>query len=126
EVKYELEGQALIIRFNKLTNYVDIITDTIGVEQVYYCITEGGLLLSNSLKLIEDAGISYQMDHRGISYYMGIGWIASDCTLREGVKLIPSGQHWQWDNLKHSLNKKTYFDIPAKEFNTKEALSSEN
>lgn len=125
-IKYDLEGQTLVLRFNKRTSDADIITDSLGIEQGYYCFNNNGLLVSNNIHLIERVILSNKLDSEGMSYYLGIGWIGSDCTLKEDIKLIPGGQHWRWSSKQSILDRKTYFDPSLTNVNTKEALSKDN
>lgn len=110
ELKYDFEGQAALIRFNKLTNNVDIVTDNLGLEQVYYYNQNGTCLLSNNLNLIENVTGSLEIDPVGASLMVSTGWVTGDYTLRKGIKLIRGGQHWIWNNREKLLSKKTYFD----------------
>ncbi len=122
ELKYNFDGQVSIIRFNKNTNNIDIITDILGLEQVYYYQNKDKFLISNSVFLLQKAVNISQLDPHGISYFLSIGWVASDNTLIKDIKVVKGGQHWKWDNKKHQIKKNTYFALSNVKINTKQIL----
>ncbi len=109
-IKYEYEGQASIIRYNEISHEADIITDIMGMEQVYYCNQWNQLFISNHVGLIETASGSTKIDLDGASHFLSIGWVGNHFTLKQDIHLIRGGEHWKWDRNKQSIAKKVYFD----------------
>lgn len=126
KIRHDYEGQASVIRFNKKTNNVDILTDTVGMEQVYYYNKADELIISNSIFLIERTLNLLELDPVGVSYFLSIGWVASDYTLRKNIEVIQGAQHWIWNNEKKTLNKITYFDVSDIKIRTEEVLKKDN
>lgn len=121
--KYDLEGQASIIRFNKLNYNTDIITDLLGMEQVYYYHNQDQLIVSNNIKLIETTTNCNEVDLIGAAYYLTIGWVADKYTLRKHIHLIRGGRHWKWDSCKKTIIEKIYFDPSLIKINSKNVLN---
>ncbi|MCB0749520.1 MAG: hypothetical protein KDC90_18825, partial [Ignavibacteriae bacterium] len=124
--KYELEGQTSLIRFNKRSFDLDIITDCLGMEQVYYYHKDNRFIISNSVHLIEKTIGYSQLDLYGASYFLSIGWVASDNTLIKDIKVIKGGEHWFWKSDKQKINKKTYFDLLNNKIDTTQVLKNSN
>lgn len=117
ELKYDFEGQASLFKINKYSFDVDIITDNLGMEQVFYYNKNNEFLISNSVSLIKDIVGCTELDTFGASTFLSLGWVAEDHTLIKDIKVIKGGQHWRWDSNKKQIDKRTYFNIA--EFNPK-------
>ena len=110
ELKYELEGIASIVRVRKSTFDVEIITGCLAMEQVYYFNFGSRLVISNMVRSIQNITGNFRIDPLAVSYYLSLGWAASDKTLAEEIKVIKGGEHWKWNSYKKVIDKKTYFD----------------
>jgi hypothetical protein len=91
-----LEGQYAALRIVDEPPRLELITDTLGMEQVFYSHQGDSWLVSNSVRLLERIGGPRPLDELGVSLYLGIGWAGDDRTLRDGIRVIPGGQHWTW------------------------------
>lgn len=125
-IKYNFEGQASVLKINKITNDVDIITDNLGIEQVFYSYINNELIISNSLRIIEIICNNTTLDLISASLFASIGWVASDNTLNSNIKVIPGGQHWRWNTESVKLSKSTYYDPTIMMPQSKDALNKKN
>ena len=91
-----LEGQFVIIRVTYDPPCIELLTDFLGMEQVYYLQQGDTWLISNSVRLIERISKSNSLDPLGASLFLTIGWVGADRTLRDGIWVIPGGQYWMW------------------------------
>ena len=121
--KYDLEGQFSIIRFDKRNHNTDIVTDILGMEQVYYFQNHAQLIISNNIKLIETATNCNKIDLTGAAYFLTVGWVADKYTLRQNIHLIKGGRHWKWDNHKKTIIETIYFDPSWIKINSREVLN---
>lgn len=110
----QLDGQYFTARLTDSPPSLEIQTDLLGMEQVYYAREGRGWLLSNSVHLIEAAmGESQPLDPLGVSLYLSIGWAGADRTLRRDIKVIPAAQRWTWQPGSESPTCRTYAPMSA-------------
>lgn len=105
-----LEGQFVVVRIHKnKDSLLEIINDPLGMYQVYYLKQGNQWFISNSVYLLKRIGQVSRFDSLGISLYLTWGWAGSNRTLREGIKVLPPGQHWQWKKDNIDPQKYAYF-----------------
>ena len=92
-----LEGQFSIARVNDQFSCLELQTDILGYEQVYYFQQGSFWLISNSVLLIEQLCGFRDFDPLGVSLFLGTGWVGADRTLRSDIRVIPHGQKWIWN-----------------------------
>ena len=88
------EGQYVAVRAS--TEAVELVTDPVGMEQVYYTRLHGAWLVGNSVALLLRIVGHRPIDLRAASFFLCQTWVGEDRTLREDVRVIPGGQHWVW------------------------------
>lgn len=120
-----LEGQFVIAQMSSNAISMEVITDPLGIYQVYYFNTGNTWLISNSVELISRICNNKDFDPLGISLYLGMGWASGDRTLRRDIAVIPGGERWSWNNNVSSPIKHTYFSRKYKSEYNKKALSKE-
>jgi asparagine synthase (glutamine-hydrolysing) len=122
-----LEGQFCVARMGSNPDSIEVMVDALGMYQLYYSKTQNGVLLSNSVELINRINGDYGLDILGATYFLGLGWVTGEHTLREGVRVIPPGEIWRWEKGCLEPQRKTYFQlgdysrIPQKDFAACEA-----
>jgi asparagine synthase (glutamine-hydrolysing) len=79
--------------------------------QLYYMLTPTGMLLSNSIELINRVTGNFSLDTLGASYFLGMGWSAGDRTLRDGVRVLRPGYVWRWQADRSDFLRKPYFAL---------------
>lgn len=96
-----LEGQFGIVRVSCDPPQLEIITDFMGSQPLFYQRQGQGWLISNSVYLIEQVMGVGELDALGASTFLTFGWVGGGRTLRQDVRPIPPGQHWTWhrDNI---------------------------
>src|SRR5262249_5435334 len=90
---------------------VEVITDPVGMEQVYYARLEGGWLIANSVTFLLRIIGGQPIDTRAASFFLCQSWVAEDRTLREAIRVIPAGQHWTWRHGDKVPDTREYFGI---------------
>jgi asparagine synthase (glutamine-hydrolysing) len=96
ELTEKLEGVYFVARATDDPPRLELQTDILGFDQVYY-FHQGDLwLVSNSVRLIERISGSSALDPLGASLFLAIKWVGADCTLRSDIRVIPGGQRWTW------------------------------
>jgi len=86
-----LEGQFCVGRLEGEGDRAFVLTDALGLSQVFWAHAGGGVLVSNSATLIvELLGLSAP-DALGVSSFLGLGWCGETRTLNEGVRVLAGG-----------------------------------
>jgi asparagine synthase (glutamine-hydrolysing) len=104
-----LEGQFSIARVNDQLFCLELQTDILGYEQVYYFQQGSFWLISNSVLLIEQLCGFRDFDPLGVSLFLGTGWVGADRTLRSDIRVIPHGQKWIWNKDDVEPKKLSYY-----------------
>jgi asparagine synthase (glutamine-hydrolysing) len=109
ELQSQLDGQYFTARLTDSPPSLEIQTDLLGMEQVYYAREGSGWVLSNSVQLIEKVlGAPKPLDPLGVSLFLSIGWAGADRTLRRDIRAIPAAQRWTWQAGSESPTCRTY------------------
>lgn len=109
-IKTTFEGQGAIFRLHKFTGSAEIVSDSLGMEQIYYTKYSQSLILSNHISFLSGTTLNTQLDHFGMSFYLAIGWAASDKTLIHNIRVMRGAQHWVWKDKR--LETSQYFFLP--------------
>lgn len=92
-----LEGQYAIVRINKNPPELSVLTDPLGIEQIYYLRHKDGWILSNSVQLLQNISHANAIDSLGVCLLLTVGWVGGDRTLRKDIRVMPGGQNWKWN-----------------------------
>lgn len=106
-----LEGQFVVARVTKSPPSIEMLTDPIGMEQVYYLHLQNMWLISNSVALIARIGKTSALDPLGASLFLSMGFVGGDRTLRRDIRTIPGGQHWKFQQNNVEPIRKAYFTV---------------
>ncbi len=96
ELPKKLDGQFAAIRVDFQNLQLDVLTDPLGMEQVYVHHHGPTVVVSNSVRLIEQTCGLADIDEIGASLFLSLGWVGGDRTLRESVHVLPGGYLHQW------------------------------
>ena len=91
--------------------------------QVYYTRQNNTWLISNSSLLLSRISNISEFDPLGVSLFLCKGSGGSDRTLRQGIRVIPGGQHWKWERGFTEPKRTTYFDRPQLSRRSKRKLT---
>ena len=91
-----LEGGFVVIRVSDHPVQIDLLTDPLGMAQVFCLRRNDTWLVSNSVRLIERIGGIRGLDPLGVSLFLTCDWVGSDRTLRPDIRVLPGGQHVVW------------------------------
>jgi hypothetical protein len=92
----DIEGMFCVVRAFDNPSKLELLTDIVGMEQIYYFHRDNLWLISNSVRLIERIVGPLAMDPEGISLTLSSDWAWDDLTLLANVRTIPGGQQWTW------------------------------
>lgn len=121
-----LEGQFVTARVCQNPPSIEIVNDALGICPVYYQRLDNTWLISNSAKLLGRISNATEFDPLGVSLFLCWGWAGSDRTLRRGIRVIPGGQHWKWEEGRTEPQRVTYFDRAKLSHKRKGKLSQTN
>lgn len=86
-----LDGQFSAAHLNLDAESVELRLDALAMVPVYYAHQDGGVLVSNSVRLIASLLALDSPDPLGVSSFLGLGWAASDRVLTQGIRLLAGG-----------------------------------
>ncbi len=104
-----LDGMYCVVRAQDNPAQFTLITDIVGMEQIFYFQKNGLWLISNSVRLIERICKQSTLDPLGISLYISNGFVWDDRTLLSDIRVIPGGQRWSWKEGEDKPNRTCYF-----------------
>lgn len=106
-----LEGQFSVVRLRQQPAQLELLTDPLGMEQVYYAVVANGYVFSNNVSVLSRALALREPDELGTSLYLMAGWAGSDRTLLRNIRTVPGGQLWSFIAGQTHPTKTTYFSI---------------
>jgi asparagine synthase (glutamine-hydrolysing) len=106
-----LEGQFVVARIAEEPLAIEVITDPLGMLNVYYATAGETCLISNSVEVLELLLETRTWDPLGVSTFVTLGWAGSDQTLCKEVKVIPGGHYWIWEPIRGGLRKQIYYSL---------------
>ena len=108
-----LEGTYSMVRLSESPTKVEIQTDLLGGEAVYYLRQGHAWLISNSVLLIERLTNYRALDPVGISMYLSLGHALKDRTLREEIRVMPDAQRWTWLTESETPKMASYYPLAS-------------
>lgn len=108
DIPESLEGHFAIIKITKYPLCVELVNDFLGIEQIYYLQFQNACLVSNSVELISKITGINNLDPLGVSLFLVAGWVGSNHTLRQNIRVLPAAQHWIWTYTNSEPRKVTY------------------
>lgn len=107
-----LEGQFSVFRLQRHLARLELLTDPLGMEQVYYAFVSNGCVFSNNVSVLSRALGFFEPDELGTSLYVMLGWAGSDRTLVRDIRTLPGGQLWSFVQGARRPSQRTYFSVP--------------
>jgi len=104
-----VDGQFILVRGRQEPAMLEIVTDSVGVLQLFYARYGSGWVVSNSVQVLKDLLAVNECDPLGTASYLSLGWCVANSTLVRGIECIPGGQHWCWRMGEDSPRRNTYF-----------------
>jgi asparagine synthase (glutamine-hydrolysing) len=121
-----LEGHFVVARLRDNPVCLELMTDFLGMEQVYYFRNGSMWLVSNSVRLLAQIGNATQLDPMGVSQCLSLGWVSGNRTLNRDIEVIPGAQYWKWEQGDLKPRKNTYYDRTQLSRQPKKPLSVES
>jgi asparagine synthase (glutamine-hydrolysing) len=109
----KLEGQFVAVRVRQNPAAIEVMTDLLGLVQVYVCRCGDSWLISNSVRLLVRLCGAYDLDPLGVSMFLSQTWVWDDRTLRKDIRTIPAGQLWKFEAGKPEPRKQTYYSAAS-------------
>jgi hypothetical protein len=109
-----LEGRYCAVRLQRTPLSMELLTDPLGVEQLYVHESARGTILSNNAGLIEGVIGSTGLDPLGVSTFLTLDFVGGDRTLQAGIRVVPGGQHWTWRAGDGEWQRRRYWAIPGR------------
>jgi hypothetical protein len=92
-----IEGRFCVIQLRREPVVeLELISDAVGVEQLYFHEDGRSSLVSNSAGVVQRIVDATEPDPLGVSMFLAIDWVGSDRTLRRAVRVADGAQHWTW------------------------------
>ena len=91
-----LDGQYAAVQVDGRQGRLEVLTDPLGMAQVYVHQQGATVVVSNSVRLIEETCGLTGLDAIGASLMLSLGWVGGDRTLRESVQVLQGGTVHQW------------------------------
>ncbi len=113
ELKDRLDGTYSVVRISDSINQVEIQTDLLGGEAVYYVRHDGGWLFSNSVLLLERLVGWKPLDKLGVSMYLHLGHALADRTLRQDIRVLGRAQRWTLSGSSQEPKKDSYYPLSS-------------
>lgn len=104
-----VDGQFILVRGRQDPAMLEIVTDSVGILQLFYARSGSGWVFSNSVQVLKDLLTVNECDPLGTASYLALGWCVGNSTLVRGIECMPGGQHWCWRMGEDSPRKNTYF-----------------
>ena len=104
-----LQGQFTVARVTEDPATLELMTDSLGMHQVYYHRQGETWLISNSVAVLVRITKVSEFDPLGVSMLLNQTWVWDDRTLRRGTRTIPGGQRWKWPAGAREPVKEVYF-----------------
>jgi hypothetical protein len=97
ELPEGVEGQFVFIRCDLNACNAEIITDSFGIEPVFFLRYQKAWIVSNSVWLIlQSLKLRPELDPLGISLLLAFGRHCRNRTLMSDIELIPPASVWKW------------------------------
>jgi asparagine synthase (glutamine-hydrolysing) len=105
-----LEGQYCLVHFLHSPLSLEIQTDPLGLEQIYYSRSGNAWVLSNNATIVARTFGLSTFDPLGVSLALSMGWVGADRTLLERVRVLQGGQKWRFSG-PNEPEVQTYFSV---------------
>ncbi|MFW6061701.1 MAG: asparagine synthase-related protein [Planctomycetota bacterium] len=96
ELPERLTGHFVAVRVRPNPPSLEVVTDLLGIQQVYYARHGEGWMIANSMRPLVRLCHRTSFDPVGVSMFLSQGWVWKDRTLREGVRVVRGGEHWRF------------------------------
>lgn len=120
---YEQEGRSFFKRLNGAfvamiwdvnEERLLVVNDRFGMKPFYYAQLPGRLLLASEIKaLLVDAGLSRELNRRGLAQFFTFGHLMGEDTLLESVSVLPAAACLTYDVRRDRLHVERYWRMGA-------------
>ena len=104
-----IEGRFCVVQLRHNPVELELISDAVGVEQLYLYERDGMALVSNNAGLVQRIVDATEPDPLGVSMFLTLDWVGADRTLRRDVTVADGAQHWIWRAGDRSWTKRQYW-----------------
>ena len=93
-----LEGKFALIKATAEPAGLQIHTDLLGYEHVFYRQYRGGWVFSNSVALVERLTGPCGLDSSAIALHVSMGWVSGNHTLLQDISVLPPAASVRWQS----------------------------
>jgi asparagine synthase (glutamine-hydrolysing) len=94
----EVRGQFVLARADFTAQTLEVVTDWLGMLQVYWLSRDGWWMVSNSAGLLSQAAGVCELDPLGVGMYLTMNRPWDDRTLYKEIHVIPGGRRLLWSD----------------------------
>ena len=107
-----LRGQFAIALWDGRDGTLHVVTDFLGIRNLYYAVKDGCLIFSSHMYGFSAVpGFTYSLDDDGLLQYMVFGYCYDDQTLFSTIRLFKPANHYVWRDGKMTAQK--YWTTPT-------------
>lgn len=104
-----LQGQFVLVRADFENQSLEVVTDWLGMFQVYWSRRRNWWMISNNARLIVNITGEQELDPLGAGMYLTMNRPWDDRTLYKLVRVMPGGQRWIFRPGRHEPAVSTYY-----------------
>ena len=105
-----IDGTYSAVIYDSIHQMVHLITDSLGLRQLYWTCRNGYLAWGSEVKaMLALPDFEPRIDSDAVHEFFDIGHLLEDRTWFEGVKLLPSGTVLTWDIRRQALQMRRYW-----------------
>jgi asparagine synthase (glutamine-hydrolysing) len=87
--------------------------DRAGEKPLFYWYRNGRLVFASEIKaLLQLPGVSRQLNHDALEYYLAYGYVPGDMCLLQGIQKLPQGHAMTYDMARDRLHVWRYWQLP--------------
>jgi asparagine synthase (glutamine-hydrolysing) len=108
-----LNGMFAFCIYDTLRRKLFLARDRAGEKPLFYCHMNGRLIFASEIKaLLELPGVSRQLNHEALEFYLAYGYVPGAMCLLQGIQKLPQGHAMTYDLAKDRLHVWRYWQLP--------------
>ena len=96
DIPERLDGQYVAAKCCRGGDWMEVVTDPLGVHQTYVMVSDGAWAVSNSVQVLLRLLGTPAVDPVAVAMWAGIGFVCGNRTMHQGIEVLPPGVRWQW------------------------------
>jgi hypothetical protein len=113
QIVLKMDGSFFLLVYRKTEKKLDMITDAVGLLNIYYY-SDGPIHIISTSEIALARALPVQPSLLGISQFLRAAYILDENSFFEEIQIIKPSMHYSVDLKKRELHKKKYYDFPTK------------